>query len=65
MLSLPVIATLSFAASGLAQTWPETIQTDGLVQNGSRWQTRLRVDNGTYGPEIEEVHYCEFPEATH
>jgi hypothetical protein len=20
---------------------------------------RLRVDNGTYGPEIEEVHYCE------
>jgi hypothetical protein len=22
--------------------------------------TRLRVDNGTYGPEIEEVHYCEF-----
>lgn len=27
-------------------------------QNSSR--TRLRVDNGTYGPEIEEVHYCEF-----
>ena len=23
--------------------------------------TRLRVDNGTYGPEIEEVHYCELP----
>lgn len=21
--------------------------------------TRLRVDNGTYGPDIEEVHYCE------
>jgi hypothetical protein len=21
--------------------------------------SRLRVDNGTYGPEIEEVHYCE------
>lgn len=20
--------------------------------------TRLRVDNGTYGPEVEEVHYC-------
>lgn len=26
-------------------------------QNSS--QTILRVDNGTYGPEIEEVHYCE------
>ncbi len=26
-------------------------------QNSS--QTRLRVDTGTYGPEIEEVHYCE------
>lgn len=25
-------------------------------QNGSG--TRLRVDNGTYGPPIEEVHYC-------
>ena len=23
--------------------------------------SRLRVDNGTYGPEIEEVHYCELP----
>lgn len=22
--------------------------------------TRLRVDNGTYGPEIEEVHYCRY-----
>ena len=27
------------------------------AQNSSG--TRLRVDNGTYGPEIEEVHYCE------
>jgi hypothetical protein len=26
------------------------------AQNSSG--TRLRVDNGTYGPEIEEVHYC-------
>lgn len=25
-------------------------------QNSS--QTILRTDNGTYGPEIEEVHYC-------
>jgi hypothetical protein len=21
-------------------------------------ETRLRVDNGTYGPDVEEVHYC-------
>ena len=27
------------------------------AQNSSG--TRLRIDNGTYGPEIEEVHYCE------
>lgn len=57
MLFSTVLATLSFAASGLAQDLPH-IQTEGLVQNGSRWDTRLRVDNGTYGPIIEEVHYC-------
>ncbi len=34
-----------------------TISTDGLVANTSRYNTILRVDNGTYGPEIEEVHY--------
>jgi hypothetical protein len=28
------------------------------AQNSSG--TRLRIDNGTYGPEIEEVHYCEY-----
>lgn len=27
-----------------------------MFQNSSG--TRLRVDNGTYGPPIEEVHYC-------
>lgn len=48
---------LAIAATGLAQSVP-TIQTGGLVQNGERYETRLRVDNGTYGPEIEEVHYC-------
>ncbi|KAK5116534.1 hypothetical protein LTR85_009159 [Meristemomyces frigidus] len=56
MLSAPLLTALSFAAGGLAQSL-STIQTEGLVQNGSRWDTRLRVDNGTYGPEIEEVHY--------
>ncbi|KAK4544579.1 hypothetical protein LTR36_004151 [Oleoguttula mirabilis] len=56
MLTAPLLTTLSLAAGGLAQSI-STIQTEGLVQNGSRWDTRLRVDNGTYGPEIEEVHY--------
>lgn len=35
------------ASSALAQV---------TYQNSSG--TRLRTDNGTYGPEIEEVHYC-------
>lgn len=34
-----------------------TISTEGLVANTSRFNTILRVDNGTYGPAIEEVHY--------
>ena len=58
MLSISAIATLAFAAIGLAQTFPQHIQTDGLVQNSTKYNTRLRVDTGTYGPEIEEVHYC-------
>ena len=47
MLFTTVLTTLSLAASALSQV---------TFQNSS--QTRLRVDNGTYGPEIEEVHYC-------
>jgi hypothetical protein len=39
---------LAFGISAAAQV---------TAQNSSG--TRLRVDNGTYGPEIEEVHYCE------
>jgi hypothetical protein len=39
---------LAFGISAAAQV---------TYQNSSG--TRLRVDNGTYGPEIEEVHYCE------
>ena len=31
--------------------------TAGLVTNSSRFNTFLRVDNGTYGPAIEEFHY--------
>ena len=38
---------LTCACNALAQV---------TFQNSSG--TRLRVDNGTYGPEIEEVHYC-------
>lgn len=34
-----------------------TISTDGLVANTSRFNTILRVDNGTYGPPVEEVHH--------
>lgn len=34
-----------------------SISTDGLVANTSRYNTILRVDNGTYGPPVEEVHY--------
>ena len=41
--------------ASLAQDY--TISTDGLVANTSRYDTILRVDNGTYGPEIQEVHY--------
>ncbi|CAK1360842.1 unnamed protein product [Cercospora beticola] len=38
--------------SGIAQAQNATFETPA----GS-FQTRLRVDNGTYGPEVEEVHY--------
>ena len=43
------IASLAFGVGATAQV---------TSQNSSG--TRLRVDNGTYGPEIEEVHYCTF-----
>lgn len=42
------IVPLAFGIGAAAQV---------TAQNSSG--TRLRVDNGTYGPEIEEVHYCE------
>lgn len=57
MLTRSVLSSLALAGIGSAQSLPH-IQTGGLVQNTSRYETRLRVDNGTYGPEIEEVHYC-------
>lgn len=34
-----------------------SIPTAGLVSNDSRFDTIVRVDNGTYGPEMEEAHY--------
>jgi hypothetical protein len=43
------IASLALSIGAAAQA---------TYQNSSG--SRLRVDNGTYGPEIEEVHYCEF-----
>jgi hypothetical protein len=52
----PLLAGLAFVATTQAQSLSH-ISTGGLIQNGSRWDTHLRVDNGTYGPEIEEVHY--------
>ncbi|KAI7352743.1 major royal jelly protein [Hortaea werneckii] len=56
MLTKSILCSLALAGIGSAQSLPH-IQTGGLVQNTSRYETRLRVDNGTYGPEIEEVHY--------
>lgn len=44
---LKFTALITCAASALAQV---------TFQNSSG--TRLRIDNGTYGPELEEVHYC-------
>lgn len=50
--------SLSFAQNA-SLTQDYTISTEGLVSNSSRFNTILRVDNGTYGPPIEEVHYFE------
>ena len=44
----PSIVSLALSIGAAAQV---------TYQNSSG--SRLRVDNGTYGPEIEEVHYCE------
>ncbi|KAK3074263.1 hypothetical protein LTR53_003424 [Teratosphaeriaceae sp. CCFEE 6253] len=55
MLSLKSLAVLSLASATLAQ---EIVSTAGLIQDNSTGaSTRLRYDNGTYGPGIEEVHY--------
>ncbi|OCT47431.1 Major royal jelly-related protein [Cladophialophora carrionii] len=44
-------------AQNASLTQGNTISTEGLVANSSRFNTLLRVDNGTYGPPVEEVHY--------
>jgi len=50
---------ITLAGIALAQ---EHISTAGLIQNNATGApTRLRYDNGTYGPEMEEVHYCKYP----
>jgi sugar lactone lactonase YvrE len=58
-----LLSLLAFSAlvvcqnASLAQD--NTIATDGLIvgNDTSRFSTILRVDNGTYGNPIEEVHY--------
>ena len=53
---LLALVSASYAQNASAgQVQP--ISTEGLVGNSSRFNTILRVDNGTYGPPIEEVHY--------
>jgi hypothetical protein len=47
---LSLLGTAALASFGAAQV---------TYQNSSG--TILRTDNGTYGPTIEEVHYCESP----
>lgn len=48
MLPQIAAAALLFADKALAQN----------VTFQDHTNTILRVDNGTYGPAIEEVHYC-------
>ncbi|KIW88920.1 uncharacterized protein Z519_10404 [Cladophialophora bantiana CBS 173.52] len=45
------------AAQNASLTQDNKISTDGLVSNSSRFNTILPVDNRTYGPPVEEVHY--------
>lgn len=60
-MSLKVIAVLLFSSLASSQNanlqQGDTTSTAGLIPNNSRYDTILRVDNGTYGPAIEEVHY--------
>lgn len=53
---LLAISSITFAQDA-DLTQDNTIATEGLIGNSSRFNTILRVDNGTYGPAIEEVHY--------
>jgi hypothetical protein len=57
-LSLLTLAVLAFSQNA-SLLQDNTISTAGLIVGNttSRFQTTLRVDNGTYGPPIEEVHY--------
>ena len=47
-------ASLAFTRNA-GLTEDDTISTDGLVFTSSRFNTILRFDNGTYGPQVEEV----------
>ena len=58
-----LLSLLAFSALVIGQNaslaQDNTIATDGLTvgNDTSRFNTILRVDNGTYGNPIEEVHY--------
>jgi sugar lactone lactonase YvrE len=58
LLLLPATTPCALAQNATLQQ-DNTISTNGLITNSSRFNTNLRVDNGTYGPAIEEVHYFE------
>ncbi|ETN44670.1 uncharacterized protein HMPREF1541_10340 [Cyphellophora europaea CBS 101466] len=50
-------AAICHAQNGSLPNDYNSVSTDGLISNSSRYNTILRVDNGTYGPQLEEVHY--------
>ncbi|EMC96369.1 hypothetical protein BAUCODRAFT_33697 [Baudoinia panamericana UAMH 10762] len=54
-----LLTACSLAGVGYSQViGQDTISTAGLIQNNATSaNTRLRYDNGTYGPAVEEVHY--------
>lgn len=54
--TLPILLGVVTAQNASLQQ-SDTTCTAGLVTNSSRYNTILRVDNGTYGPAVEEVHY--------
>ena len=57
---LALVATALCQVQNSSDPLPDdynSVSTDGLITNSSRYNTILRLDNGTYGPPMEEVHY--------